>query len=169
MSDTTVLSPRRTALGMATFFGGLAVTAGIAIGAAAGIGAAWHATNPPVAAPAAAAPAGAAVRVVIKNVSTPDGPEPAFIGPGGVGKSVLLDLHAGTPTLLTIDNTSDQPHTFDVPSLGVDVNVPPGPATVHVTLDAKTAGTLPWHCDVPCGGWVMSHAGYMMGDVEVTS
>lgn len=170
--DTHGLSPRRTALGLATLFGGALLSAGAVIGVAAGVGAVWHATNPPSAAPAAvaaAAPKQASVLVTIKNVKTPGGEQPAYIGPNGVGSPVLFQLHEGTATTLTIVNKSDQPHTFTSAGLGVNVMVPPGPATVHVHLDAKKAGTLPWDCTVPCGAWVMSHTGYMTGSVKVVA
>jgi hypothetical protein len=163
------LSPRRTALGAATFFAVAAVAVGIVIGAVAGIGAAWRATNPVSGAPAALASSGPAVHIVIENVSTPDGTEPGYVGPGGAGARVLFQLKQGTPTLVTIVNKSDQPHTFASAALGVDETIPPGPSTVHFTVDAKVAGDVQWECNVPCGAWVMAHAGYMMGDVEVVS
>jgi hypothetical protein len=163
------LSPRRTALGLATLLGAIAVVVGVVIGAVAGIGAAWHATNPTSGAPAALASAGPSVHVVIKNVTTPDGTEPAYVGPGGVGQQVLFQLKEGTPTLVTIVNDSDQPHTFTSAALGVNETIPPGPSTVHFTIDAKVTGNEDWECNVPCGAWVMAHEGYMMGDVEVVS
>lgn len=172
--DAHTLSPRRTALGLATVFGGLVVTAGLAIGVTAGVGAAWHATNPPGAAPASAAaaaasPAQASVKLVIENVSTPQGSEPAFVGPNGAGKPVLFSLHAGTTTEVTLVNKTEEPHTFTSSALGVNVTVPPGPATVHFSIHPKAPGKASWDCSVPCGAWVMAQAGYMIGAVEVLS
>ena len=134
----------------------------------------WHATNPPAnaaspaaAAAAAASPKAAGVSLTIEDVKTPSGTQPAFVGPNGPGAKVLFSLKAGVATTVTITNHSDQPHTFTSSALGVNVFVPPGPATVHVRVDAKKAGTLPWDCSVPCGAYVMSHAGYMQGSVKV--
>ena len=172
--DAHTISPRRTALGLATVFGGLVVTAGLVIGVTAGVGAAWHATNPPGAAPASAAaaaasPDAASVQLTIQDVSTPQGSEPAFVGPNGAGKPVLFSLHAGATTALTIVNKTEEPHTFTSSALGVNVTIPPGPATVHVSLDPKTPGKASWDCSVPCGAWVMAQPGYMTGAVEVLS
>lgn len=171
--DTHGLSPSRTALGLATLFGGAALTAGAVIGVAAGVGAVWHATNPPGAAPAAAAaaPGGASstIKLVVENVKTPDGQEPAFVGPNGPGAKVLFQLHVGTATTVSIVNKSGQPHTFSSSALGLDVTVPPGGGTAHFTVDPKQAGTATWDCSVPCGAWVMAQAGYMTGQVQVLS
>lgn len=171
--DTHGLSPKRTALGLATLLGGAVLAAGAVIGTAAGVGAVWHATNPspspsPAAAAAAAAgPHKAAVSLTIEDLKTPGGTQPAYVGPNGKGAKVLFDLKAGVPTTITISNHSAQPHTFSSSALGVNLFVPPGPSTVHVTIDAKKPGTVPWDCSVPCGAWVMSHAGYMQGSLKV--
>lgn len=172
--DTHGLSPKRTILGLATLLGGAALTAGAVIGTAAGVGAVWHATNPPAAAgspgahaAAAASPAPSGAKITIENVKTPEGAQPAFVGPNGPGAKVLVSLKAGVATTLTIVNHSDQPHTFSSSALGVNVMVPPGPASVQVHLDPKKPGTIPWDCTVPCGAWVMSHAGYMQGSLKV--
>lgn len=168
------VSPGRTVLGLATLMGGLALSAGAVIGVAAGVGAVWHATNPPAgppaaAAAAAAAPGGSTVTVKIENVKTPDGEEPAFVGPNGAGSPVLFQLHAGTSTTVTIVNATSEPHTFDASGLGISETIPPGPATVHFTVDPKSVGKVSWDCAVPCGAWVMAHPGYMIGDLAVTA
>lgn len=168
------LSPGRTMLGLATLFGGAALSAGAIIGVAAGVGAVWHATNPPAAAPAAAAPAAGStgaggITLTIENVKTPSGEEPAFVGPNGVGSPVLFQLHAGTSTTVTIVNKSEEPHTFDSSALGIEEAIPPGPATVHFTVDPKSAGKDTWDCVVPCGAWVMAKTGYMQGYVGVSA
>lgn len=172
--DTHSLSPGRTVLGLATLVTGAALSAGAVIGVAAGVGAVWHATNPPGAAPAAAsgaAPAKASgITLTIKDVPTPGGSEPAYVGPSGkVGAPVLFQAKAGTATTVTIVNKSEEPHTFTSSALGVNVTVPPGPSTVHFSIDPKKPGTFSWDCAVPCGAWVMSHAGYMRGQLEVAS
>ena len=170
--DTSALSPRRVTLGLVTLFGTAVGAAGLVIGVAAGVGAVWHATNPsPPASVPAAATAGAApssgIHLVIKNVSTPEGSEPAYIGPGGVGAKTLFQVHVGVPTQVTIVNDTSVPHTFTSAALGVDVTVQPGPSTTHLTIKAGHAGDATWQCDVPCGAWVMDHDGYMKGEIEV--
>jgi hypothetical protein len=171
--DTHQLSPKRTVLGLATLFGGVALGAGAIIGVAAGVGAVWHATNPSSGAsasvPGAVAQAPSAVKLTIKSVNTPAGSEPAYVGPSGiVGSPVLFEAKAGVKTTVTIVNDDDQPHTFTSSGLGVNVSVPPGPSTVHFTIDPSKPGLVSWQCDVPCGAWVMSHAGYMEGQVKVS-
>lgn len=169
------LSPGRTLLGLLTLVGGVTLSAGAVIGVAAGVGAVWHATNPPGATPAASAAAaatttgGSAITVKIENVKTSAGEEPAFVGPNGVGSPVLFQLHAGTSTTVTIVNENDEPHTFDSSSLGLHVAIPPGPSTVHFTVDPSSAGKDAWDCAVPCGAWVMAQAGYMQGVVGVSA
>ena len=170
MGNSEELSPRRVALGIGSLFGGIALSAAAVIGTAAGVGAVWHATNPPGATARAAAVranSGSSLTITIKNVQTPGGPQPAYVGPNGPGAAVLATLTAGSATTLTIVNTTPMPHTFTAPALGINESVPPGPATVHVTLDPKQAGVVSWQCEVPCGSWVMAHAGYMMGSLKV--
>ena len=170
------LTPGRTVLGLATLLGGVALAGGAVIGVAAGVGAVWHATNPPGgaraggAARAADAAAAAGIKLVIKDVQTPQGEQPAYVGPSGlVGSPVLFDLDAGTKTNVTIVNESQMPHSFTSPALGVNVTIPPGPSTVHFSVDPKSAGKVSWQCTFPCGSWVMSHVGYMEGFVEVSA
>lgn len=167
-------SPGRIALGLATLVAGLVLAGGFVIGTAAGVGAAWHATDPP--GPARAVPAAAGtpkastIHLLIKDVKTPVGEEPAYIGPSGVvGKAVLFQANAGTKTSVTIVNKSQVPHSFTSSALGVNVTVPPGPSTVHFTIDPKKPGKLAWRCTFPCGAWVMAHVGYMQGFVDVTA
>ena len=114
-----------------------------------------------------AAGGGHDLELVIENVSTPDGPEPAFVGPDGVGAPVLVDLVAATRTTITIVNKTDLPHTLTSPALGLDVPVPPGPSTVHVRVTPRSPGLFTWECDLPCGPFVMSHTGYMKGEIKV--
>ncbi|MDA8296429.1 MAG: hypothetical protein M0004_07585 [Actinomycetota bacterium] len=174
MDTTQAPSPRRVMIGLSSLLGGVALSAAAVIGVAAGVGAVWHATNPAsattAASPAAASPAGGtSLTVSIENVKTPEGQQPAYVGSNGVGAAVLGTVTAGSPTTVTIVNKTPMPHTFTVPSLGVNETVPPGPATVHFTIDPKQAGLASWQCEVPCGSWVMAHAGYMMGSIKVTA
>jgi hypothetical protein len=169
------MARRHVLLGLVTLTGGVALAGGAVIGVAAGVGAVWHATNPSAAAPAASAGAAAAspktsgVHLVIEDVKTPGGEQPAYVGPNGVGSPVLFQVPAGTSTSVTLVNKSDIPHTFTSTALGLNVTVPPGPATVHFTVDPRSAGKVSWQCAFPCGAWVMSHEGYMEGFVEVTA
>jgi len=169
------LDPRQVVLGLTALFVALVVAVAVVIGAAAGIGAVWHATNPSSSrsnhaqAVSSGAPGSASVKLVIENVKTPDGSEPAYVGPGGVGDPVLFSVHRGVSTLVTVVNKTGVPHTFTSTVLGLDVTVPAGPSTVHFTVDAAQSGTAAWQCDFPCGAWVMSQTGYMMGTIKVLS
>lgn len=172
MESTQQLSSRRVAVGLGSLLGGVALSAAAVIGVAAGVGAVWHATNP-AAAVAAAAPAGApagggaALSITIENVKTPEGEQPAFVGSNGAGAAVLATLTANQSTSVTIVNKTPMPHTFTSAALGVNETIPPGPATVHLTLDPKQAGVANWQCEVPCGTWAMAHPGYMTGSIKV--
>lgn len=166
------LSAGRTVLGLATLVGGVALMGGAVVGVAAGVGAVWHATNPSSGvvasrAAAAAAPSASSVTVKIEDVKTAGGTQPAYVGPNGVGSPTLFQVDAGTPTTVTIVNNDSEPHTFTASALGLNVTVPPGPSTVHFTVDAKSPGLDTWDCAVPCGAWAMGHPGYMQGDVKV--
>ncbi|MHB8317635.1 MAG: cupredoxin domain-containing protein [Acidimicrobiales bacterium] len=117
-------------------------------------------------APGSASGASATVDVVIRNVSTPEGSDPAFVGPGGVGAATLFSVTAGQSVKVVVKNEDSGPHTFTSPGLGLSVFI--GPQTTKTfTFTPKVAGTFAWRCEIPCGPWVMGHAGYMEGDVEV--
>lgn len=123
--------------------------------------------------PALAAPAGPshgskaqALTVVIKDVSTADGSEPAFVGPGGVGAKSLFTAHVGKPVVLKVVNRSATLHSFTVAGLGVNAIIVPG-ATVKVTFKPKKAGSIAWLCTPPCGEYVMATSGYMRGTFKV--
>ncbi len=172
MDNTQPLSSRRVAVGIGSLLGGVALSAAAVIGVAAGVGAVWHATNPSVAPAAAATPAssgGASLTLTIKMASTPGGEAPVYVGSNGVGAPILATLTAGVPTSVTIVNKSPMPHTFTSAALGVNETIPPGPSTVHFTVKATKTGLVSWDCEVPCGSWVMSHAGYMTGELKVVS
>ncbi len=107
------------------------------------------------------------VHVSIEDVKTPEGSEPAYVGPDGkVGASNLFSVKARTEVEVVVDNESMQPHSFTSPALGLNVAI--GPETkVPFRFDAPGPGSYEWYCDVPCGPWVMSHVGYMKGNVTV--
>lgn len=110
---------------------------------------------------------GQVIDVKISDITTPEGSEPAYIGPNGKGAADLFTVKAGTTVQVVVENTDAMPHTFTVPQLGLNVTIAPM-ATAKFSFSAKTAGTYSWYCAVPCGSWVMSHAGYMKGDFKVT-
>lgn len=64
-------------------------------------------------------------------------------------------------------------HTFTIPSLGINIPVPPL-STVVTYLTIKTAGTYNWLCLIPCGGGpqgiqgAMDTPGWMLGTVRVS-
>jgi hypothetical protein len=87
------------------------------------------------------------VRIVIKDLKTPDGQEPAFIGPNGVGAPVLFSAVVGRTTEVTIVNDSQESHIFDLTSLGVNtLQIAPGPSTVHFSIDPTSRGEA---CELP--------------------
>lgn len=108
-----------------------------------------------------------AVRIVVKDVTLPDGTTgPAFIGPGGVGAKTLFTAHAGRPVVMTIVNQSTTMHTLTAKALGLNAMVLVG-KSVKVTFTPKKAGTVSWDCVPPCGDWVMETDGYMKGYLKV--
>jgi plastocyanin len=67
--------------------------------------------------------------------------------------------------------SSDVSHSFDIPSLGLNV-LSPGMSTVTFTLDVTQAGTYTWYCEMPCGadgytGDPMGEPGFMTGTMTV--
>ena len=108
------------------------------------------------------------VKLQIKDVTTPEGSEPAYVGSGGAGAKVLFTAKVGEKVTVSVANHDAMPHTFTSPDLGVDADIAPG-STTTFTFTASSAGTFTWYCSVPCGDWVMSHAGYMKGSVTVTA
>ena len=110
----------------------------------------------------------ATVSLQIEDVSTPEGSEPAYVGSGGVGSPVLFTAKAGQTVKVVVVNHDAMPHTFTSPDLGVNAAIAPE-STSTFSFTAPSAGTFSWYCTVPCGDWVMSHAGYMKGSVTVTA
>ena len=107
------------------------------------------------------------IDLTIKDVKTPEGSEPAYVGPSGTGAAVLFHSPAGKTVTVTVKNTDSMPHTFTVPNLNLNEDIGPN-ATVRFSFSAP-AGTYSWYCQVPCGNWVMSHVGYMKGSFTITA
>ncbi len=108
------------------------------------------------------------VDITIKDVTTPEGSEPAYVGGGGVGAASLFSMKAGTTVEIVVDNKDAMPHTFTIPSLSFNQTISPQ-AVTKFKVTAKTAGSVSWYCAIPCGSWVMSHPGYMKGSFTVTA
>jgi hypothetical protein len=109
------------------------------------------------------------VHVSIDGEKTPGGTTPAYVGPSGaVGAPVLFSVKAHTEVEVVVTNHDTGAHTFDAPALGLHVAIR-ADATTAFRFRAPGPGTYTWYCDVPCGGWVMSHVGYMKGEVTVVS
>ncbi len=115
-----------------------------------------------------AAAAATTVNITIKDVTTPEGSEPAYVGSGGVGAASLFTMKAGTTVEVVVDNKDAMPHTFTVPSLGFNQTISPQ-AVTKFKVTAKTAGDISWYCAIPCGSYVMTHPGYMKGTFTVTA
>lgn len=108
------------------------------------------------------------VALTIENVKSPEGSEPAFVGPGRKpGAAVLFSVTAHAEVKVVVVNHDSGPHTFTAPGLGVNVTLAAGAKTTF-QFAAPGAGTYVWYCEVPCGPWVMSHPGYMKGKVTVS-
>lgn len=74
-------------------------------------------------------------------------------------------------TAYSLVNNSNVAHTFDIPTLGVNV-LSPGMSTVTFELDLTQPGTYTWLCEMPCGadgmtGPPMGIPGYMTGTMTV--
>jgi hypothetical protein len=68
-------------------------------------------------------------------------------------------------------SSSNIAHSFDVPSLGINV-LSPGGSVVAFTLFLNQSGTFTWFCEAPCGadgytGAPMGVSGYMTGTMSV--
>jgi hypothetical protein len=126
------------------------------------------------AAPAAAAvavPAPEAVKLVVKADD-----QHGRMGPDGKWHDAFqggdFSAKAGQTVNVTVLNYDGSPHSFNSPSLGVNVTIPAGsdkvPHKVTFTFKApSTAGAYQWFCALPCDPWAMAHDGYMRGHVTV--
>ncbi len=138
------------------------------------------ATTAPAAPATTAAPSGSAaeshendashvsISLTIKNIKTPGGEQPAYVGPNGVGADTLFSVTSGQSVTVTVKNEDSGFHTFTAANLGLAVTIKPL-ATTTFSFRPTTAGTYQWKCDIPCGGWVMSHLGYMTGNLDVVA
>jgi heme/copper-type cytochrome/quinol oxidase subunit 2 len=108
------------------------------------------------------------VKIMIRDVTTPDGTEPAFVGSDGVGKTPLFVVTANESVKVLVENTTDVYHTLVSGSLGLSVNINPT-TTTSFTFIPGAPGTYTFNCLDPCGPWVMSHAGYMEGELKVVA
>ncbi len=109
---------------------------------------------------------GQVLNVTIEDITTPQGSQPAFVGPNGKGAADLFSATAGKEVQVVVQNKDAMPHTFTVTQLGLNVTIAPE-GTAKFSFTAKTAGTYAWYCAIPCGSWVMSNPGYMKGDFKV--
>lgn len=168
----------RRAVGLAVLLATLLLAAAAILGLTAGVGAVWSAVTsgtgtasgrPAAGAAALAASRGVSVPISIRMVSTPDGQEPAYVGPNGVGARSLFTAKAGEPVTLVVDNDSGMPHTFTVSSLGLNASVSPSAEGLRITFTPTKPGSYFWQCLVPCGPWTMSHVGYMEGYFTVVA
>ncbi len=109
-----------------------------------------------------------AIRIVIKDVSTPDGESgPVLVGPNGVGAKSLFTAHAGRKVVITFVNQSKTMHSFTVSGLGLNTMILVN-STAKATFTPKKTGTYSWLCTPPCGTWVMANNGYMKGSFTVS-
>lgn len=58
-------------------------------------------------------------------------------------------------------------HTFTIPSIGLNVPLPPS-ATVTFTILVEAPGVYAWHCLAPCDTNAMATAGFMQGTMTAT-
>jgi hypothetical protein len=78
----------------------------------------------------------------------------------------------GVQTVSSIP-TTEIAHTFTVPSLGINIPVPPL-STVVTYITINSAGKFVWLCEIPCGGGplgiagAMATAGWMQGSLTAT-
>ncbi len=106
------------------------------------------------------------VNLTIEDINTPQGSQPAYVGPNGKGAPDLFTAAVGKEVQVVVVNKDAMPHTFTVAQLGLNITIAPE-ATTKFTFVAKTAGVYSWYCSIPCGSWVMSNAGYMKGDFQI--
>ena len=108
------------------------------------------------------------VSLTIENIKTAGGQQPAYVGPNGVGADTLFSVTAGQSVTVSVKNEDSGFHTFTAPDLGLAVTIKPL-ATTTFTFRPSAAGSYQWKCEIPCGGWVMDHVGYMTGALDVAA
>jgi hypothetical protein len=108
-------------------------------------------------------PADVNVIVTITNYDNSTNPVPDFSGKvtGTVGGTALINGRS-------VGSIPGQyvSHTFTIPSLGVNVPLPPS-STVTFTLLSESAGVYEWHCMAPCDANAMATPGFMEGTLTV--
>ncbi len=108
-------------------------------------------------------PADVPVLVTITNYDNATNPVPDSVGKvtGTVGGNATIN---GKP--VTSIPGADVSHTFTIPSIGVNVPLPPL-STVTFTLLFEGPGTYTWHCLAPCDANAMATPGFMEGTLTV--
>lgn len=109
--------------------------------------------------------AGQRVRVTIYNYD--DMPH-SFTSPG-LAKGAAIPVGEQQA-----QGTAQDIKVMPAPGLGVDKMIAAGsdkrPSKTIVTFTAPAkAGSYIWYCKMPCDPWAMSHVGYMVGRVKVTT
>jgi plastocyanin len=93
-----------------------------------------------------------------------------IVGPDGKGHDSFVPSHmtvtAGVPVTITVYNYDEGAHTFTVPDLAINQNIPAAkeagktPSKTTFTVTFPKAGTFRWYCALPCdggqGGWAMT-------------
>ncbi|MCI4373838.1 MAG: hypothetical protein L3K02_09410 [Thermoplasmata archaeon] len=80
------------------------------------------------------------------------------------------DVETVNGTTVSSLSSTNIAHSFDIPSLGINV-VSPGMSTTEFTLDLNESGTFNWMCLAPCQyppNGPMGETGYMIGAMTVT-
>lgn len=109
------------------------------------------------------------VDLTVQDVSTPDGSEPAFVGPNGVGATTLFTVAAGQKVKVVVkdeETSRTVTHLFASTSLGLFATVNTDTTTTF-SFTPDNPGTYTWNCEAPCGNWVMGTVGYMEGEIRV--
>ena len=127
----------------------------------------WFST--PTTLPRSGAPS-EVVHLAIENVNVAaEGTQTVYVGPSKkVGAPSLFSARAHSVVEVIVANHDTGPHSFTSSALGLNVEIPAS-STKIFRFETPASGRYHWHCDAPCGGWVMSHEGYMQGYVTVVS
>lgn len=103
---------------------------------------------------------------VAANVVGPDGKKHAQLAPGN------FSVKVGWIIQLTLENADTKPHTFNVPAMGISIDIPAGSGgrsgVKKVSFQAKHTGTFDWTCTAPGDTYAATHQGFMRGKVTVT-
>ncbi len=87
-----------------------------------------------------------------------------------------LNVQAGIPVKVTVENFDTGSHSMSSPQLGLNAMIKGAtkegvPSVTTFTFTPSKAGKFHWSCMVPCdgNGWAMTHDGYMAGNINVVS